>query len=580
MISPETTIALQQMAVRDFERARKQAAMRQFFARVRRRSDDLLSYDEVHDHLGASRAVGRGLQEVPLDAIVGSVGRYQDFTRDFLPKRDSDEDRWVGVKTAVNQMKGMPPIELYQINDAYFVNDGNHRVSIARQLGVSTITAYVTEVETRVPLSVDDDPADVIRKARFRHFLEETNLDKLRPDSDMAMTFIGHYQTLIDQIHLHHHTLQQENKDVSYAEAVMGWYDDVYSPVVSMIHEQGVLHSFPNRTQADIYIFLYDHHEDLEEELGWDIDTETAVEDLVRKKSQSKRSIRRAWHSLIPPELVEGPEPGKWRKKQLEKDRGHHLFKDILVTLTGKKTDDVVLDRVIALAKHDNDRLLGLHVVKKEEKRDSQRVKKIKNTFESRCKEAGLVGEFAVEVGHPAAVIIERALWADLVVVGMTHPLDGSPLTRMGHGLNILVQRCPRPILIIPNESTAEIHTPMLLSYDGSAKADEALFLAAYLALRQSRPLTVVTVKTEHTDRSDLEYAREYLESRQIEAAYVFQEDRSKSIAMSVLETAVSTDAGLLIMGGFGFRSVIHLVLGSAVDEILRKFTRPVLICR
>ena len=124
------------------------------------------------------------------------------------------------------------------------------------------------------------------------------------------------------------------------------------------------------------------------------------------------------------------------------------------------------------------------------------------------------------------------------------------------------------------------VKSPILLSYDGSRKADEALFLAAYFAFRQSRKLTVVTVKTDHTDRTDLDYAQKYLEERQIEAEYVFQEDRSKSIAKSVLETAVSTDAGLLIMGGFGHRPMLHLVLGSAVDEILREFKRPVLICR
>lgn len=577
-MSVENAMPLQQTAVRDFDRARKQAAMHQFFARVRGRSDELLSYADVHDQLGASGVIQHGVQEIPLDSIIGSVGRYQDFTRDFLPKRDSDEERWVGVKTAVDQMKGMPPIEVYQINDAYFVKDGNHRVSIARQLGVDSITAYVTEVETRVPLSIDDDPAIVIRKARYRRFLEETNIDKLRPDSDLKMTFIGHYQTLIDQIDAHYRALQQAN-EIDYAEAVMGWYDDVYLPIVLMIREMGVLHNFPKRTEADIYVFLYDHQEELEEELGWDIDVETAVEDLVDKKRKSKPSIRRAWRSFIPREFDDGPEPGKWRKKQLSKDRGHHLFTDILVTLTGKKSDEDILDHVITLAKLDNDRLLGLHVVKKKKELDSARVKKTRDLFESRCKEAGLVGEFAVEVGKVAEVIIKRAAWVDLVVVGIAHPSDGT-LTRLGHGLNTLVQSCPRPIRVVPNNVVTDMGSPMLLAYDGSRKADEALFLAAYFAFRQSRQLIVVTVKTEHTDRSDLEYAREYLENRGIEADYVFQDDRSKSIAESVLETAVSTDAGLLIMGGFGFRPVLHLVLGSAVDQILREFKRPVLICR
>ena len=90
---------------------------------------------------------------VPLDSIVGSVGRYEDFTRDFLPRRDSDKERWARVEFLANESTGLPPVELFQIGDAYFVNDGNHRVSVARQSGHTHIEAYVTDVHTRVPLS-------------------------------------------------------------------------------------------------------------------------------------------------------------------------------------------------------------------------------------------------------------------------------------------------------------------------------------------------------------------------------------------------------------------------------------------
>ncbi len=576
----QTTDLLRETAVRDFDRARKRAAMRQFFARVRGRSDDLLSYDDVHDQLGGERSIKRGLQEIPLDAIVGSVGRYQDFTREFLPKRDSDEERWVGVKTAVDQMKGMPPIELYQINDAYFVADGNHRVSIARQLGASSITAYVTEVKTRVPLSMDDDPREVIRKSRFRRFLEQTNIDHLRPASDLSMTFVGQYQMMLDQIELYHRKLQEERPDVPYDEAVTGWYDTVYLPIVKLIRQQGLLRNFPSRTEADIYAFLYDHLEDLEEQLGWDVDVETAVENLAERGSRSKRAARRIWQAITPLPLEEGPEPGKWRKKQVAKHRENHLFADILVALTGDDTDINLLNRIIKLAKHDHDRLLGLHVVKKKSEIDSERVQKIKERFDAYCAEAGLVGEFAVEVGSVDAALIKRAAWVDLVVVGMTHPPDGRPLTRLGHGLTILTQRCPRPILIIPDGADIEPCGSILLPYDGSRKADEALFVAAYFVSRRPRKLTVVTVHTDQTDREDLEAAKEYLEKRGIKAAYIFKEKGDRSIADCVLETAVDIDADMLIVGGYGFRPMLHLVLGSAVDQILRELKRPIFICR
>jgi uncharacterized ParB-like nuclease family protein len=131
-------------AVEDFKRARKAAALQQLLARLTGKSADLLAYNEVRDQLGATEFIEQGIQEIPLDAIVGSVGRYRDFTRSFLPKHDSNKARWARVRTAVIDMVGMPPIDVYQVGEVYFVIDGNHRVSIARQLGTKTISARVT----------------------------------------------------------------------------------------------------------------------------------------------------------------------------------------------------------------------------------------------------------------------------------------------------------------------------------------------------------------------------------------------------------------------------------------------------
>jgi nucleotide-binding universal stress UspA family protein len=118
----------------------------------------------------------------------------------------------------------------------------------------------------------------------------------------------------------------------------------------------------------------------------------------------------------------------------------------------------------------------------------------------------------------------------------------------------------------------------VLLSYDGSAKADEALFVATYLATRWPLSLTVVTVETEHTAAEALQRAQEYLEAHGVmDAVYVL---RKTPIAKAVMHTAVEYNINFLIMGGFGFRPMMHFMLGSTVDEILRRFKHPILICR
>src|SRR5689334_22125118 len=93
-------------------------------------SADLLSFDEVQERLRLSHKTYRGIQEIRLDQIVGSVGRYRDFTRSFLPRNPELRARWERVD-AVVATRGGPPIEVYQVGEAYFVLDGNHRVSVA-----------------------------------------------------------------------------------------------------------------------------------------------------------------------------------------------------------------------------------------------------------------------------------------------------------------------------------------------------------------------------------------------------------------------------------------------------------------
>ncbi|HEX6384810.1 MAG TPA: universal stress protein [Anaerolineae bacterium] len=568
-------------AVEDFKRARKQAAMQQLVARLRGISDELLAYEHVREQLRAGRTIDRGLQEIPVDAIVGSVGRYQDFTRGFLPKKDSDEDRWARVRAAVLDMVGLPPIEVYQIGEVYFVIDGNHRVSVARQLGAETISAYVTEVETRVPLILDDALDELICKARYADFLEQTNLDLLRPEADLNMTFCAQYRLLLDQIEAHRYLLsEKERQPVDFATAAARWYDEIYLPVVALIREQGILRHFPERSEADLYVLLSERQSELEEALGWQINTELAASELVEQTDRRSRPVisrvgERLRAALVPDELEGGPAPGEWREKQLAGHRDR-LFGDYLVPIRGTKTDWQMLDQVIAIARRDNDRLLGLHVVADESRVSSEQALAVKHTFEWRCRQAGLAGELAIEAGDVVDTIIKRAAWADLVAINLTHPPGPRPLSRLGSRVARLIQRCPRPILTIPNGVHSDMDR-LLLAYDGSPKADEALFVAAYLTARWPFSLVVLTVETEHTAAATLTQARNYLEQYGVKATYVL---RQKPIAEAILETANAYDINLLIMGGFGFRPVLHVVLGSTVDQVLREFRQPVLICR
>jgi hypothetical protein len=139
---------LNEQADRDFGRARRKAWLRRLMLRLRREPtarDTSPSFDEARRLLRAYNRVRRGIRVVDLEKIVGSVGRHRDFDRCFMPLCASAWDRWKRVDLAFYRDKVLPPVSLYKLGDAYFVEDGNHRVSVARYHGVPAVEANVTE---------------------------------------------------------------------------------------------------------------------------------------------------------------------------------------------------------------------------------------------------------------------------------------------------------------------------------------------------------------------------------------------------------------------------------------------------
>ena len=568
-------------AAQDFRRARRQAVLREMMARLTGKSIGLLSYEQVRQTVKARGSAARGLQEIPLDSIVGSVGRYSDFTRDFLPLMDESESRWVRVNLASYDQTGVPPIEVYQIGKVYFVLDGNHRVSVARQLGSTEIQAYVTEVKTKVPLTPDIQPDDLIIKAEYADFLEETRLYELRPGADLSVTVPGQYHNLLEHIHVHRYFLGIDQKrEVPFEEAVVHWYDTIYEPVRQVIQERGILDEFPGRTETDLYLWVSEHRAVLEKELGWLIGPEAAASDLaVQFSPKTERVVARIGerivNALIPDELESGPPAGHWRREKSNPKEERALFADLLVPVSGELEGWSALEQAIIIAKKEGSVLHGLHVVPSEARKRSAVAREIQREFERRCGEADVAGHLTLAAGSVPRQICSRSRWVDLFVVNLAYPPAPQPLSRLSSGFSKLVRSCSRPMLAAPGLTTGL--NSALLAYDGSPKSEEALFVAAYLSLKWNIPLWVVTVIENGTTKGILERAQSYLESRGVKATFIPEQG---GVADTILKTADSTGSDLIIMGGYGSSPVVEVVLGSSVDKVLRESRRPMLICR
>ncbi len=286
-----------------WNKARRQALWSTMFQGQRLKQEPLLSFDKVAHRLKLKHAVYRGIHRIPIDSIVGSVGRYQDFTSTFLPTNKSMEQRWKNVAAAYldSSRGGVPPIELFKVGVAYFVKDGNHRVSVARQLKIPDIEAYVWEYPEPVAGLGDEANIDsMLIEAEKQDFFDQTQLDKLRPDSQIEVTVPGGYTDLLCQIAHYREALSQiDDTDVSYEEAVTAWHDMVFETAMMKMRKKGVLDLFPNRTEADFFVWIMRHHQRLKEEYQRPVMLSQTVQQFrERNKPSILGRLRRLWRRL------------------------------------------------------------------------------------------------------------------------------------------------------------------------------------------------------------------------------------------------------------------------------------------
>ena len=569
-------------AKEDFRQARLRGIMERLMARLSGESAELFCYEDVRQGIRATSTASRGLQNIPIDAIVGSVGRCGDFTRTFLPRRAVSGSRWARVKLGMTGQTGLPPIEVYKVDEVYFVLDGNHRVSVARELGATTIQAFVTEVQTNVPFSPDDRPDQLILKAEYADFMDRTKIARRRPDADLSVSVPGQYAKLDEHISVHRYLMGiDQGRPIPYKEAVDHWHEKVYLPVVQIARDQDLLHAFPNRTEADLYLWISEHRAELEKELGWEIKPEAVASDIAGDFGAAQgdslaRLGEKVLHTILPSDITSGPAPGEWRREHTLRHEESYLFSDILVPVSHEESSWTGVEQALEVARREQGRLLGIHVAPTEARREDGHAQVLQSEFDRRCKGAGVQGRMNVVVGRIADVICDSARWTSLIVAHLDHPPADQPVARLSSGLRTLIQRCPSPVLAVPHESSRLSRA--LLAYDGSPKAEEALFVSTYLASRWNIPLTVVTVlERGHATSETTDRAQTYLEEHDVAATVV---TRHGPVGEVILAIAEETDSDLIVVGGYGHSPVMEIVLGSAVDQLLRESQQPVLICR
>ena len=263
------TNELSERARADYSRARAKAFLNRIWAVISGQPTHLLSYDEVREKLHVGGPIYRGVKTVRVDQVAGSLNRYLAFDRAFLPTQDDTASRWQWVSRAFYEDVSLPPVVLYKVGQVYFVVDGHHRVSVAREQGQEFIEAEVRECATRVDITPDLKPEDLEILHEKVHFLERTRLDSLRPKARIRLTVPDGFDRMLEHIAVHRYFMGIDlQRDISEEEAVIHWFDTVYMPIIKVIRSSKILKEFPGKTEGDLYLWALDHQHYLAEQEG------------------------------------------------------------------------------------------------------------------------------------------------------------------------------------------------------------------------------------------------------------------------------------------------------------------------
>jgi len=270
----------------DFNKARNKAFFNDIAHLLTPEEASLISLNDVKEMIKPINETYIGMKVIPIDKIVGSEGRYNDFDNRFFPKSSHLKNRWEHVDEAAINSINLPPIKVYEISGLYFVRDGNHRVSVAKSRGTEFIDAEVVSLQSEIVLKKPDNITDIVKQIinyEKRVFYSETGFGDITDYWCLDFSRTGRYDVIYNHILTHKYYINQGKEDeISMDEAILSWFNNVYLPLASIIQKKHILHSFPRRTIGDLYVWMVRYWDDLKRKFGNDISLTDVVDNFKK----------------------------------------------------------------------------------------------------------------------------------------------------------------------------------------------------------------------------------------------------------------------------------------------------------
>ena len=261
-------MAIDSAALEDFSRAKRKAKFQSILSALSWKNSDLMSFYEVTSIIKPKSETYLGMQTIPVAKIIGSEGRYHDFSSAFFPKREMLKNRWCSVDSAVLNDVILPPISVYSLGGYYFVRDGNHRVSVAKAQGVEYIDAEVVELDSEIPLSPDMSMKEL--KEKVVDYERNTFIAQYKPSylpmGDIVFTSPGSYPEMVNHILVHKYYINQNlDHEITFEEALLS--------------------AFPGQTEGDMYMWIVRKWDEYKKS-----DSTMSAAEAVRKAGKEKGS--------------------------------------------------------------------------------------------------------------------------------------------------------------------------------------------------------------------------------------------------------------------------------------------------
>ncbi len=283
----------------DFSKARNKALLNELQHFLSSEETQLLSFTDIKKWLKPKNEVYIGMQEIPVDHIVGSEGRYHDFDNHFFPKNMHLKNRWKSIDAARLTDVILPPIKLYEIAGLYFVRDGNHRVSVARSQGMSYIDAEVVSLKSEIKLKPGMSKSQILDRVidyEKRMFYAETAFGDITDCWNLNFSSPGQYDVIYNHIEVHKQYIQ-EVKEVTMVEAVQSWYDELYLPIITILKQNSIMTRFLKRTPGDMYVWLLKYWQELQSKYDSTISLDDAA--LKFKLAHKKNTVLSFFSALF-----------------------------------------------------------------------------------------------------------------------------------------------------------------------------------------------------------------------------------------------------------------------------------------